>query len=370
MPEIEAPIAGQNWLKEVPSLRAQPSERPFEVLLASLSVDAEVAASASVVRSENNTVQLVAKRSNFSQRYFPPSIRALQLGQGKPVELEEPRGYHPPHLDLRPFPKELEPALRQPNRARPLNFHPGKDRGLATGIFPADGRRIFSDVSYPYSACGYVRTAAGAGSGVMVGPRHMLTASHVVNWNAPTQVGALTFTPLLFDTSEPFGHAESVTVYRFKSADPSDGIDADETAFDYALCVLNRRIGEVTGWLGTRAYKSAWNGPAYWAHVGYPSDLASGFRPAFIGPEAMVSTFERTVGSRHSFGIKHKVDVMSGQSGGPFYGWWRGESSPSVVSIQSAELWNASPSDPLGMNTCGGGAPLVELVQTALRENP
>jgi hypothetical protein len=165
---------------------------------------------------------------------------------------------------------------------------------------------------------------------------------------------------------EPFGRAFANMIYSWNKADGSDGINADECAFDYVVCVLNMRMGDVTGWMGSRGYSTAWDGGNYWGHVGYPGDLANGSRPAFVGYQAMDSTFTRTIGGRDSFGIKHRIDVIPGQSGGPYFGWWGTEPWPRVVSTQSAHQWGGS----TGPNTGGGGNPLPELINHARTVSP
>jgi len=49
-------------------------------------------------------------------------------------------------------------------------------------IYPPDNRYAFTDTTYPWRACGRVITPTGQGSGTIIGPRHILTASHVIDW--------------------------------------------------------------------------------------------------------------------------------------------------------------------------------------------
>jgi hypothetical protein len=73
------------------------------------------------------------------------------------------------------------------------------------------------------------------------------------------------------------GFAYATQTYFWDRANGSDGIDSLETAFDYVVSVLDNRLGDITGWMGSRGYSSSWNDSAFWSHVGYPGDLA---RPA------------------------------------------------------------------------------------------
>jgi hypothetical protein len=54
----------------------------------------------------------------------------------------------------------------------------------------------------------------------------------------------------------------------------------DQTAFDYAVLIMEERIGEVVGYPGYRAYNDSWNGGDYWQYIGYPGELSNGERPA------------------------------------------------------------------------------------------
>ena len=77
-----------------------------------------------------------------------------------------------------------------------------------------------------------------------------MTASHVINWGPNNTAGWVKFTPLQFDTSEPFGIAWATRIYWWQQVNGGDGISSNEAAFDYVVCVLDRRLGDVTGWMG------------------------------------------------------------------------------------------------------------------------
>jgi V8-like Glu-specific endopeptidase len=360
MPKASKPLLVKEWSKQLKSQKAKRATKSFDVVLASLDVPPELARSVRVRRGKRR-IELVGRVSAIGSRFFPPAVKAVNLARVRSVEFEEPSGMRPSHLDFRAIPQQLPRELRQPNRVRRFDLRSRKDMGLPSNIFAPDDRYTFSDTAFPWSTCGRVDTAAGWGSGVMIGPRHLMTASHVVNWGPSNTAGWLRFTPLLFDKSEPFGHAFATMIYSWNKADGSDGINADECAFDFVVCVLDSRMGELTGWMGSRGFSTSWEGGNYWGHIGYPGDLAGGVRPAFVGYQALDSDFKRTIGGRDSYGIKHRIDVIPGQSGGPYFGWWAGEPWPRVVSTQSAVQWGG----PTGPNTCGGGNPLPEVINYA-----
>jgi V8-like Glu-specific endopeptidase len=225
-------------------------------------------------------------RGATGQHIFAPPIETVALGRHikriEPGVIHEP--FRPDHLALSAVPKKLPKELARPYFIPKFARRARKQWGEPTTVYSPDTRYTFSDTSYPWSCCGRVDTAAGWGSGVMVGPRHLLTASHVVNWGTNNTAGWLRFTPLYFDGgTPPFGVAWSTLIYSWNRANAADGINSVECAFDFVVCILDTRIGDITGWMGSRAYSTSWNGGSYWGHVGYPGDMAGGQRPAFHG---------------------------------------------------------------------------------------
>ena len=265
--EQEAEVAPDTAEEEITRLSLLPGEQ----------VDIDV-------RRDDGELVIVARGRRFGEHRFPRSVETVDLSRADVQGGRDPSdGFLSPYRPLRPFPRELPEELRLPPRF-PTGLGAdldGQERGDPTSVFTPDSRYTFSDTSFPWCTCGIVNTAAGWGSGVMIGPRHMMTASHVVNWGLNNTAGWMRFTPLRFDDSEPFGRAGVTRIYWWNQANAGDGIDEDECAFDYVVCILDRRLGDTVGWMGSRGYSTSWNGGAYWAHVGYPSDLAGGGATGF-----------------------------------------------------------------------------------------
>jgi hypothetical protein len=221
---------------------------------------------------------------------------------------------------------------------------------------------VVADTAYPWSAVGRVRVPGGWSSGALVGPRHLLTAAHVVPWvHGPGGVEAeagLRFAPAAFDREEPFGSASAVAVYAVGTTDPP-AIDGTEERIDYAVCVLDRPLGHQAGWFGVQAYRDAWDGLARWCMVGYKDDPGAGVRPRY--QEGIVLDGCGDQDDCHQV-IHHAGDVHPGQSGGPVFGWWAGEEFPRVVAVQS---WGWP-----GRAGASGGDRLVDLVIRARRAFP
>jgi hypothetical protein len=186
------------------------------------------------------------------------------------------------------------------------------------------------------------------GSGVLVGPNLLLTASHSMPWE--TNDFAVRFVPAYRDGNDiRFGHAY---------VDEWRGIRHPEgtaTGLDYVICKLNWRIGERTGWLG-----SWWSSDEdfyddrSWFSVGYPKSFLGGERPA-VEFNATVEDIDN-----EGDGLEIETDNFTdgGWSGGPLWGWV--EDQPRVIGICSGK--DKDGLDPT-RSVFAGGKHLVDLVR-------
>ena len=206
---------------------------------------------------------------------------------------------------------------------------------------------------WPFSAIGKVFvTRRGqlpkAGSGVLVGPRLLLTASHLMPWD--TGDSSVRFVPGYRNGNDPrFGHAY-VDIWRgVRNKD-------DVTGLDYVICKLNWRIGDRTGWLGSEWHSDEnwyYNDP--WISVGYPrSEPNLGQRPSIEIPVWVRDIDDEADGLE----IETHKFALGGWSGGPLWGWRGGD--PKVVGIESGFEKNFL--DPT-RTVFAGGQHLVNLVK-------
>ncbi len=286
-------------------------------------------------------------------RALPPPLKGEGMKREKRRMDEEIAkyldGYVPDHLGFNPTPLQKTKSVK---RIRP----PSPEERVATTVFGTDNRRAFQDTTYPWSTVGLVETNRGAGSGVMIGPRHLLTVSHVIDWTAPPGFAAdwVRFTPSYFDGNAPFGEAYGAQIYWYVQEDGDGFITGNEGNFDYAVVVLDRRLGETTGWMGARGYDDDWDDIAAWHHMGYPADLNSGQRPTWQGGFRVDGT------DAAAQSILHQADVFPGQSGGPVFGFWDGDVGPRAVAVQS---WQTTTN-----NGASGSMDMRDLVARARRE--
>lgn len=221
--------------------------------------------------------------------------------------------------------------------------------------------RPFAGEGLPWSAVGRVDVPGGWGSGVLVGPRHVLTASHVIAWGrggSRHTPGWLRFTPAARPGKAPFGVSAAFAVHYTLPVVPPV-IEPAEERYDYAICVLDRRIGDEVGWLGVRGYRDEWDGNPLWTLVGYRGPTAADAEPVAVSGLHLDGHNEQSDDSQVIF---HSAAVAVGTSGGPVLAQWPGEPVPSVVAVQSWSNEHRS-------GACGGHR-LVELVAAAIREHP
>ncbi len=362
---LEVKEVAENFKPREPRKRLTQAEMDLSLLIPALDQpEVELAKDGACRQEQGYELQVKVRNFQVGAHVYPLGTTAIGLETlgNKSDNFDqalESTGYVPDHLALHPVPDELPESLRvrpfiQAKMAQQLAQYGDQ----ATTVFNPEDRMVFNDTSYPWGACGRIDTPLGFASGVMVGPRHVLTCSHVIQWNSNNTTGWIRFRPGFFNGSAPFGDAwGTLTYYKYKVTGPT--INWIEGMYDYVVVVLNRNIGNWTGWMGSRGYTDSWDGGNYWAHIGYPGDLTGGNRPTFennISLDGVWWQFD----SHES--MAHRGDVWPGQSGGPFFGWWSGDVGPRVVAVQSSH--NSS------QNNASGGQDMVDLVIRARNEHP
>jgi V8-like Glu-specific endopeptidase len=264
-----------------------------------------------------------------------------------------------------PYRPQWVPVSSQPQRVF-ISGQPKKKlwhRGIEVDplfIWDSDDRRMYNDTNYPWGCVCRIVTAAGTGSGVIVGPRHVLTASHVVDWNTN---GAGTVE--VHRAGPAVSAISAITrVWAFTKLSPPD-IGWSEVDEDYAVLVTADRIGDRFGTFGVRTYDSGWDDDAFWWNIGYPRDAPvgnPGMFPIFQQDKALDEDEWDFGGGR---AMTTTADTAKGQSGSPLFGFWDGK--PYVVAVVSAQGTYFLSGDE---NWCSGGNDMTRLVNHAIANDP
>lgn len=256
-------------------------------------------------------------------------------------------GYAPPWLGVSFAPKRT--GMPPP----PIVTHRG-ERLHPLVIHQPENRRTYNDSTYPWGCvCRITRPDGFRGSGVLIGPRHVLTASHVVQWN--TNVAERIEVHFAGNSALATAFTEVAYAYTQINGDPTSST-VDE---DYAVIVLNQRLGDRFGFFGTKLYDSSWDDDAVWDTIGYAVDVAQSNFPTF---QLNVSLDEDELDLGSGRAMTTSADAMPIQSGSPMFGRWTGDPVGYAVAVMSAEGG--------GHNWCSGGSDLNGIVRHARTQNP
>jgi len=217
-------------------------------------------------------------------------------------------------------------------RQGPMRRINGKQVEPYYGVYGADDRRVYYPGAYPWRCIGRIFTwtnwAGGGGwtwwgSGVLVGPRHVLTAGHVCPWGSRSW--AMRFVPSYWNGAPALGPGAQSWTSDYRGWNTNNTV----TAHDIAVLRLYDPIGSWLGWMGTKTYDSGWNGGAYWNLAGYPAAIAGGERPS--NQSGIPVLDDDNDGDAKE--LEHHGDATGGDSGGPFFGFWN--DGPYAVGVTS-----------------------------------
>lgn len=295
-------------MKDVPATEPVPAfEQAVEYVF---EIEGDAAPAVIAVAAQNRR----PARTKLVVRAKGTIVESGPLAEGESMSSEElsqsvinepaPRAHRPKWLDLVYLP-------------RLVTIPASDDFGLPNMLSPRVAEQTARD--WPWNCVGKVEirrpsqpNTVDVGSGVMVGPNLMLTASHGMPWG--TTDSTVKFTPAFRNGSDPrFGHA-FVERWRGVRAGPND-----PNGLDYVICKLNWRIGDRTGWMGSfHSTDDDFYEDRRWISVGYPRAFAEGKLPA-----VEVNIRVADVDNEGSDGREIETNrfLSGGWSGGPLWGF-------------------------------------------------
>ncbi|PWT76574.1 MAG: serine protease [Bacteroidetes bacterium] len=262
-------------------------------------------------------------------------------------------GFRPNWIDYAPHPK-LAPLAK-----RYLKRRTGEIVDPHYGVFGTDDRQVYYPSGYPWTCIGKIyawndfskSSPQWSGSGVLIGGRVVLTAGHVAPWGSGNW--AMKFIPAFYDGASALGAG----VYSYVS--DFYGYNDPVSAYDMVVCRLYTPLGNSLGYFGAKTYDSGWQGGNYWSLAGYPGAIANANRPS----RQMWWAIDDDDSDGSTDELEFTADSTPGDSGGPVFGFWNGESWPSVVGTDSGGLketflwWTIEDT-----NVAAGGSAMVDLI--------
>jgi len=161
------------------------------------------------------------------------------------------------------------------------------------------------------------------------------------------------FVPAYYDGASALGPGVSSWV------SDAHGYNDPVSAWDMAVLRLYTPLGSSYGYFGAKTYSDSWEGGNYWTLAGYPAAVANANRPS----RQMWFPILDDDGSGSADEIEYEADSTPGDSGGPVFGFWNGETWPSVVGTVSGGtkeyfLWWTTEDTNVG----AGGNAMVSLI--------
>ena len=235
-------------------------------------------------------------------------------------------------------------------------------------IYGTDDRHVYYPRGYPWQCIGKVDIYPNAeaenptesGSGVLIGDRIVLTAGHVAAAPSNPHDWKMRFTAGMYNGSSVVGPGGVSYV--------SDGqwFGDSVSGHDIGLLRLYEPLGTSLGYFGTKTYDSSWNNGNYWILCGYPYDIANSISPS---RQSGIAVLDEDSDLELGAELEHHGDIASGDSGGPFFGFWTGDSIPYVVGTTSGHETFSGPSWTGGEdNNIEAGGGLMGLAVAAARQ--
>jgi V8-like Glu-specific endopeptidase len=293
-------------------------------------------------------------------------LDAIRESVGDALHVE---GYHPEWADLVYHPK----VAAKPRRKGLRTFDGRRVTPLANQefLYGSDDRQLYYPSGYPWQCIGKVDVYPNSesdnptewGSGVLIGDRIVLTAGHVAAAPSNPKDWKMRFTAGMYNGSSVVG--PGAVSYVSDSQWWGDGV----SGHDIGLLRLYEPLGTSLGYFGAKTYHSSWNDGDYWILCGYPYDIANANSPS---RQFGIAVLDEDSDNQNSAELEHHGDTASGDSGGPFFGFWANDPIPYAVGTTSGHETISGPSWTGGEdnNIEAGGALMIAVIQAARQNWP
>lgn len=203
-----------------------------------------------------------------------------------------------------------EDALKDASVNSTISHFPPKSALQKRWIIGEDDRQLWDDDDevFPGAAVGRLTWETGAVcSGVLVGPRHLLTVKHCM----PSEPVSGEFAPG-FDQTAPYGTSSPWAIITVN-------VDPDTCGFknDWAIIVLNERLGDEVGWFGVKLPEEEKLDKPIFSHQGYPGDRDGASRP--YRQTGISIHANQSLACDSTSELFTDTDAAGGQSGGPIW---------------------------------------------------
>ena len=179
-----------------------------------------------------------------------------------------------------------------------------------------------SALSYPFDTVVRITDTIGAqswqGSGVLISPDEVLTASHVVYSQGVGSATNITVAPAYDSGVRPYGSASGAAIHYFQINDANDLISSQQSQSDYAIIHLSSSFDSV----GTMGIEANFAGGTVNV-TGYPASA-----------DGAQVTSTQTVTVDPYYTLLEGTSIGAGSSGGPV--WIETTAGPEVVGLVSS----------------------------------
>lgn len=153
------------------------------------------------------------------------------------------------------------------------------------------------------------------GSGTLINKHHVLTAGHCVfDESLGGWATSITFTPAQNDTARPFGVAVASRLVSVKG-----WTEEHKPEWDMGMLILDRDIGDSTGWFGIITGPDDILKDYYVNVTGYPGDIPRDGREG-----RLQYTMRDAIKTVSSEVLGYHIDTYGGQSGSGVWSRWDG----------------------------------------------